>query len=479
MQNWQQTLAPQYQNSPVITTLLADWNAILDPQANIAAFVADTMNINTATGEGLDVLGAVVGLTNGRNLEVTGYGNYALSDSAFRLLVQAKAAANIANCTCQEINAILMNLFPGLGDCYVIDNQNMTMTLQLGFSPNAVQTAIINELISFVRPAGVLLTGPTPTYGTLTISIQTGAGYNTSGPATFFTFPSNTATVGGGSGSFNYQWAYTYGAGQTWADSGTTTASIVLSTSGVGAGATSTASLTCTVTDTITGDTATSSAAAYSFQDTSVATLSVSIGAGATATGASAAHTFGTNTATVTGGSGSFIYDWIINSSSGGTWITANGASQITTPSVSGVGSGVVASASIVCRVTDSVTGLIATSAPATYSFQNTSVVVVISGSIYAASTINPNYTFPPISAVATGGSGSFTYAWSFVYLDTPSGSWALVATGASCQVSCTHEARGSTTQINVTCTITDTVTMQTYTSNTILFSYEYQDASA
>ncbi|AYO83569.1 DUF2612 domain-containing protein [Methylobacterium brachiatum] len=45
--------------------------------------------------------------------------NYALSDEAYRQLIYAKAAANITDGAIPSINRILINIFPGRGNCYV------------------------------------------------------------------------------------------------------------------------------------------------------------------------------------------------------------------------------------------------------------------------------------------------------------------------------------------------------------------------
>lgn len=45
--------------------------------------------------------------------------NYALSDKEYLRLIYAKARANISSGSIQDINKILLSLFPGRGNCYV------------------------------------------------------------------------------------------------------------------------------------------------------------------------------------------------------------------------------------------------------------------------------------------------------------------------------------------------------------------------
>lgn len=47
--------------------------------------------------------------------------NFRLSDQAYRLLIYAKAAANITDGSIPAINRILISLFPGRGNCYVTE----------------------------------------------------------------------------------------------------------------------------------------------------------------------------------------------------------------------------------------------------------------------------------------------------------------------------------------------------------------------
>ena len=184
MQNWRNTLLSQFANSPTILSLIDSFNSAVDPHANIDAFYNLIWNLDTAKGFGLDVWGRIVGVT--RVLQVSagqwlGFeetgdgsvdtpfdvaplydgsattGNYALTDNAFRLLIQAKAYANISNGSIQSINQILMTLFGTSGDSWCTDGQNMTMTYTFDFQLSPVQFAIVAQSGVLPRPAGVQL----------------------------------------------------------------------------------------------------------------------------------------------------------------------------------------------------------------------------------------------------------------------------------------------------------------------------------
>ena len=114
--------------------------------ASFENFFNQIYNLNTAEGYGLDVWGRILVIP--RQLSVaqssffgfqeagdrTGFNQapfwtgfraveavYTLTDPVYRLLLFAKAAFNITNGSVPAINAIMMNLFPGRGNCYVTD----------------------------------------------------------------------------------------------------------------------------------------------------------------------------------------------------------------------------------------------------------------------------------------------------------------------------------------------------------------------
>lgn len=140
------TIISQYANSPVIVSLIESLFDCLDQTANFQSFFDLVMNVETAQGYGLDVWGRIVGVN--RTLPVPSgewlgfqealpgsfaFGaaplysgapltaNYSLSDQAYRLLILAKAAANITDGSIPSINRILMSLFPNRGNAYVTE----------------------------------------------------------------------------------------------------------------------------------------------------------------------------------------------------------------------------------------------------------------------------------------------------------------------------------------------------------------------
>lgn len=175
------TILSQYANSPAITQVCQNMSDCIDPSTNIDAFFDMIWNLSTAQGWGLDVWGRIVNVS--RTLSVPqdqqylGFeealpgsaafnqqpffqgapltDNFQLSDSAYRVLILAKALFNICDGSIKAINQILLNLFPGRGNCYVIDNRNMSMTYYFSFALSPVELAIVEQSGALPRPSGV------------------------------------------------------------------------------------------------------------------------------------------------------------------------------------------------------------------------------------------------------------------------------------------------------------------------------------
>lgn len=175
-----ETVISQYANSPILTQLIDDYFTYLDQTDDLEAFFDNIWNVDSAQGVGLDIWGRIVGVS--RVLTVSSsdflgfaeagapaqplnqaplYGgagftnNVVLSDSAFRILILAKALANVCDGSIGAINQLLLNMFPGRGNVYVVDNGDMTMTYTFSFTPTPVELAILTSSGVLPTPAGV------------------------------------------------------------------------------------------------------------------------------------------------------------------------------------------------------------------------------------------------------------------------------------------------------------------------------------
>ena len=98
----------QYSGSPTIVQLLSDFRDNIDPQADINLFIEKVMNIETAEGIGLDILGKIIGMPR-----VVRYANdtITLTDNLYRRLLLYKAFAKISDSTMATMNKMLNLLF--------------------------------------------------------------------------------------------------------------------------------------------------------------------------------------------------------------------------------------------------------------------------------------------------------------------------------------------------------------------------------
>jgi len=177
--DWEATVISQYANSNTILSLLESYAASVDPTLNIDRFYNLVWNVATAQGWGLDVWGRIVVVSRALKVNSRYFGfhegapdfdpfnvspffngqdttqNFILSDDAYRILIYAKALANITYGSIPGINRVLQLLFPGRGPCYVTDGQDMTMTYTFNFQPTQVELAIIETSNVLPRPTGV------------------------------------------------------------------------------------------------------------------------------------------------------------------------------------------------------------------------------------------------------------------------------------------------------------------------------------
>jgi hypothetical protein len=165
------TIIAQYANSTRLTSILTSYADAMDMTENFDNFYDFIWNVDTAQGVGLDIWGRIVGVSRtlgispgtffgfqeadswtgfGQGIFYSGAGgitnNIVLDDPSFRLLILAKAASNICDGSIPAVNAILLALFPGRGDCYVRDNLNMTQTFVFTFPLTEVQIAIVQAV---------------------------------------------------------------------------------------------------------------------------------------------------------------------------------------------------------------------------------------------------------------------------------------------------------------------------------------------
>jgi hypothetical protein len=194
------TVIAQYANSPIMLALLGSFNAAISPHIDFDLVYNNILNINTATGYGLDVLGRWVGVSrlitippnsnfvgwreanswqpwgqapwwDGNTEELTAGSIVSLNDAVFRQVVLAKALANISNCSAPAINSILRVLFGNVQGslAYVKDTGNMSMVIYFQANISNIQLYIITQKSIIPKPAGVQASIWTPPTGLVPI----------------------------------------------------------------------------------------------------------------------------------------------------------------------------------------------------------------------------------------------------------------------------------------------------------------------
>ncbi|NTU49371.1 MAG: DUF2612 domain-containing protein [Desulfobulbaceae bacterium] len=175
------TIISQYANSPIIRTLIDNWNENIDLSVNFRDFEEKIWNIETAVGFGLDIWGKIVGVSRYLALPelldyfgfdnvaddwspfdvdpfysgLSGAGGYELTDEAYRSLIMIKALANISGTTTPELNRLLQLMFAGRGRFYALDLGGMQGRYVFEFWLTAYEISIITASGVFPRPAGV------------------------------------------------------------------------------------------------------------------------------------------------------------------------------------------------------------------------------------------------------------------------------------------------------------------------------------
>ena len=178
-----QTIISQYANSPVILAMADYFSQWFDGAALFNLFFTLVWDVDTAEGYGLDVLGRIVGASRIVNVPTGGTyigfagqptaenwgngiwyrgtvatNNIRLTDETYRRVVKAKAMANVWDGTIPGVNAILMALFPGYGNCYMADSGGMQIVYHFGAALSPVDYAIASQEGILPRPSGVSAT---------------------------------------------------------------------------------------------------------------------------------------------------------------------------------------------------------------------------------------------------------------------------------------------------------------------------------
>ncbi len=169
----------QYAASPVIQKLVAA-RATYFPNDWQDQFYNVVWNVDTAQGFGLDIWGRVVVIGRNNQVPVEDYfgfsttpqtwgafgeesfyggpaatSTFRLADAAYRVLILAKALANIARTDARSLNGVIQQLFPNRGRAWVNDLGSMSMRVTFEFALEPWEFSVLTGGGVFPRPAGV------------------------------------------------------------------------------------------------------------------------------------------------------------------------------------------------------------------------------------------------------------------------------------------------------------------------------------
>ena len=173
----------QYSNSVKIQALANYAQQWFNSEDKLNLFYGVVMNLDTASGYGLDVWGRIVGANryitlpdldtkwigwNGTKFFPFNQGfwysgqdntlkSYRLSDPAYRRCILLKAMLNISTLSCPQINQALNLIFGERGASWCEDLGNMAMALHFRFSMEPWEIAVIQYDDYCPKPAGVIL----------------------------------------------------------------------------------------------------------------------------------------------------------------------------------------------------------------------------------------------------------------------------------------------------------------------------------
>jgi hypothetical protein len=166
---YQNILTHQYAtpSAPKLNALLYVLLKKFDDVSQCLVKMDTALDLDSAAGVQLDMLGAVVGAERTVRFQPSGGVSPVLDDTTYRIYIKAKIAQNSWDGTRGSLYAIWQQLFPG-GQIILIDNQNMTVSITL----KGTFTSILKDLITngyvIPRSQGVLYTyvfGTLPYFG--------------------------------------------------------------------------------------------------------------------------------------------------------------------------------------------------------------------------------------------------------------------------------------------------------------------------
>ena len=180
MSDYTTLITSEHASKPKFVALVSLLTQAIDSNTQLVNSFQTLFDVDTAVGQQLDYTGQWIGITRNvypsissaffsldtANLGLDqGYwqgildvgGFTVLPDEAYRQILYAKIAINTWDGTTNSALKILQNALPGVY-VSILDNQNMSITISISGTLDALQKQLIEQGYFTARPAGVAVT---------------------------------------------------------------------------------------------------------------------------------------------------------------------------------------------------------------------------------------------------------------------------------------------------------------------------------
>ncbi len=149
---------------------------MVDDATACASSFNDALDLDSAAGVQLDLLGSIVGVARTLDFQPSDGSSAVVDDDTYRLMLRAKIARNHWDGTITGIQSLWADLFGSVPAYLVLhDNQDMTMTAIVIGLASAIQQDLVNHGYILPKPQGVGLLVSTPTNKLFALGIESSA----------------------------------------------------------------------------------------------------------------------------------------------------------------------------------------------------------------------------------------------------------------------------------------------------------------
>ena len=151
--DYKEFVLSQYANSPRFMALLNGFVESIGTDVDVDKFYEKIFNILTAEGYGLDIWGKILDIS--RNITLDDGKIYYLPDNDYRFLLTIRAMSNVSNCTVENLEDIMTNLFQERGVVRLYEIGTMHIKYIFDFHLLPEELAILKLSNVPPKPTGV------------------------------------------------------------------------------------------------------------------------------------------------------------------------------------------------------------------------------------------------------------------------------------------------------------------------------------